>query len=52
MARGCDIVEAISKAKEFVTEALQSGADVAIGRGNGPVNHGFNPQKMIVYDNE
>jgi hydroxymethylpyrimidine/phosphomethylpyrimidine kinase len=52
MARGYDIVEAISKAKEFVTEALQSGADVAIGRGNGPVNHGFNPQKMIVYDNE
>ena len=45
MARGCDLREAIVHAKEYVTEAIRSGADIAIGHGFGPVNHGFNPQK-------
>ena len=48
MARGYDIVEAISAAKRFITEAIRSGADIEIGHGIGPVNHGFNPLKMII----
>ncbi len=52
MARGCSMVEAIAKAKRFITEAIASGADVTIGLGNGPVNHGFNPQKMLINDYE
>ena len=48
MARGYDIVEAISEAKRFITEAIRSGADIEIGHGIGPVNHGFNPLKMII----
>lgn len=48
MARGCSVVEAIDKAKRFVTEAIRCGSDVAIGRGIGPVNHGFNPLKMMI----
>ena len=49
IAQGCDMVEAIREAKNYVTEAIRSGADVEIGGGIGPVNHGFNPKKMLVY---
>ena len=52
IAQGCDMVEAIREAKSYVTEAIRSGADVKIGHGIGPVNHGFNPQRMVVYDVE
>jgi hydroxymethylpyrimidine/phosphomethylpyrimidine kinase len=50
MARGYDIVEAITEAKRFITEAIRNGADIEIGHGIGPVNHGFNPSKMIIYE--
>ena len=49
IARGCDMVEAIREAKNYVAEAIRSSADVEIGGGIGPVNHGFNPKKMLVY---
>lgn len=52
MARGCSMVEAIAEAKRFITEAIRSGADIEIGHGIGPVNHGFNSQKMMVYEIE
>lgn len=48
MARGCGMVEAIAEAKSFITEAIRSGADIEIGHGIGPVNHGFNPLKMMI----
>lgn len=48
MARGCSMHEAITEAKRYITEAIKSGADVTVGHGIGPVNHGFNPQKMII----
>ena len=50
MARGCGMVEAIAEAKSFITEAIRSGADIVIGHGIGPVNHGFNPKQMMVYE--
>ena len=52
IARGCKLEEAISRAKEYVTESIRHGADIAIGHGFGPVNHGFNPQKMLTYEIE
>ena len=52
IARGCKLGEAISRAKEYVTESIRHGADIAIGHGFGPVNHGFNPQKMLTYEIE
>ena len=52
IARGCKLEEAISLAKEYVTESIRHGADIAIGHGFGPVNHGFNPQKMLTYEIE
>ncbi|MBQ2906608.1 MAG: bifunctional hydroxymethylpyrimidine kinase/phosphomethylpyrimidine kinase [Bacteroidales bacterium] len=48
IARGLSLADAISEAKNYVTEAIRAGADVNIGNGIGPVNHFFNPQKMIV----
>ena len=52
IARGCKLEEAISRAKEYVTESIRHGADIAIGHGFGPANHGFNPQKMLTYEIE
>ena len=52
IARGCKLEEAISLAKEYVTESIRHGADIAIGHGFGPANHGFNPQKMLTYEIE
>ena len=51
LARGHKLEEAITAAKKFITEAIRSGADIEIGQGFGPVNHGFNPLKMQVYVN-
>ncbi len=48
IARGLTLEDSISEAKNYVTEAIRAGADINIGKGIGPVNHAFNPQKMIV----
>ena len=48
LARGLALEEAIIEAKKYISEAIQSGANIAIGHGFGPVNHGFNPLKMQV----
>ena len=50
--RGESINEAIAKAKSYISDAIRAGADVAIGNGFGPVNHGFNPVKMIINEAE
>ena len=46
LAKGAGMREAIRQAKNYVTAALQAGADVKIGHGHGPVNHFFNPMRM------
>ena len=50
IARGLSLEEAIAKAKEYITDAIRHGADIEIGKGYGPVNHGFNPLKMMIND--
>ena len=50
MARGLDMHQAISHAKDYITQAITTGANVKIGHGFGPVNHGFNPLKMLIHD--
>lgn len=52
IARGESINEAIAKAKSYISDAIRAGADVAIGNGFGPVNHGFNPLKMQTNERE
>ena len=48
IAKGDSIEESVAKAKQYVSDAISHGADVNIGNGHGPINHSFNPQKMLV----
>lgn len=47
LARGFDLKEAVKEAQEYVHGAIKEAADVVFGKGNGPLNHSYNPQKMI-----
>lgn len=48
LAMGYSLQESVQKAKEYITNAIEAGKNVEIGRGNGPVNHFFCPQKLII----
>lgn len=50
LAHGHTISEAVSLAQNYVFAAIEQGADVQLGMGNGPLNHFFNPQKQIKYE--
>ena len=50
IARGLCLEDAIAKAKEYITNAIRYGADIEIGKGYGPINHNFNPLKMMIND--
>jgi hydroxymethylpyrimidine/phosphomethylpyrimidine kinase len=41
LARSCDIEEAVRRAKEYISRAIEAGSGYAIGRGHGPVHHFF-----------
>ena len=47
LARGENLTKGAKSAKEYLGQAIISGADYEIGRGHGPVNHCFNPIKML-----
>ncbi|PZR14570.1 MAG: bifunctional hydroxymethylpyrimidine kinase/phosphomethylpyrimidine kinase [Flavobacterium psychrophilum] len=47
LAIGLSLKDAVTKAQEYVHGAILNAADVVIGKGNGPLNHSYNPQKMI-----
>ncbi len=51
-ARKLDMVLAIAEAKIYIQHAIESGKDVKTGEGNGPLNHFFNPVKLIRYELE
>ncbi len=40
LAKGYDLKESVGRAKSYLTGALMT--DLNLGRGNGPLNHGFN----------
>lgn len=48
LALGLDMRQAVEQAKTYLTHALAAGADVAVGKGHGPVNHFFKPQKLKI----
>ena len=52
LARGYELSAAVGAAKSYVFEAIKSGAEVRIGCGVGPVNHLFNPLRMLVYEKQ
>lgn len=47
LARGEDLTLAAKSAKKYIEQAIEFGAEYEIGHGHGPVNHGFNPLKML-----
>jgi hydroxymethylpyrimidine/phosphomethylpyrimidine kinase len=48
LAQGFPLNESIFKAQRYIEEAIITAKDLKIGKGNGPLNHFFNPQKIIV----
>lgn len=47
LAQGKSLLEAVSLGQKYIHQAIFQGKDVSIGKGNGPVNHFFKPQKLI-----
>lgn len=47
IAQGKTLYEAVSLGQQYIYKAIESGTDVQTGHGNGPLNHFFNPQKLI-----
>lgn len=47
IAQGKSLKEAVRLGQEYIYKAIFYGKDVEIGKGNGPVNHFFNPLKLI-----
>lgn len=48
LALGCPLAEAVAKAKEYVYKGIETGKDVHIGNGHGPLNHFHSPEKMHI----
>lgn len=47
VALGNEHAQSIAKSKEFIWNALYNGKDVKTGDGNGPINHFFDPQRLV-----
>ena len=47
LAQGKTLYDAVSLGQQYVYQAIENGKDVQTGFGNGPLNHFFNPQKLI-----
>lgn len=41
LAQGYGLDDSVRKAKEYITKAIETGADYVLGHGHGPVNHFF-----------
>lgn len=52
IAMGHGLADAVRLGQDYVHQAIREGAELQIGKGNGPLNHLFNPQKMIKYEME
>jgi len=46
IARGDNLYDAVDFAQQYVYKAIGYGRDVQTGKGNGPLNHFFNPLKL------
>ncbi len=47
IARGESFESAVNKAQQYVQGAIHAGKDLRIGKGNGPLNHFYDPQKLV-----
>jgi hydroxymethylpyrimidine/phosphomethylpyrimidine kinase len=43
LALGCELPQAVERARAYVVAAMAAGAEVQVGQGHGPLNHGFAP---------
>ncbi len=50
LSQGRSVEEAVALGQEYTHRAIAQGADVQTGKGNGPLNHFFNPQQLIKYE--
>ena len=48
LALGHSLSSAVAHARQFILQAIATGAQVRTGQGHGPLNHGFDPQLMHV----
>ncbi|MCD8193733.1 MAG: bifunctional hydroxymethylpyrimidine kinase/phosphomethylpyrimidine kinase [Tannerellaceae bacterium] len=47
LAMGAGLPDAVRLGKEYITQALEAGKDIAVGKGHGPVNHFFHPLPLL-----
>lgn len=52
IALGNDLDISISKSKKYIQNAIEQGKDVQTGKGHGPLNHFFDPQKLVKHELE
>jgi hydroxymethylpyrimidine/phosphomethylpyrimidine kinase len=50
IAQGKNLTDAVALGQEYVHQAILYGKDVSTGKGNGPLNHFFNPQQLIKHE--
>jgi len=48
LAQGLGLPDAVDRARTYIRGAIQAGAAVHTGHGQGPLNHGFAPLAMAV----
>lgn len=48
LARNLPLPKAVEQAKSYIQQAIESGCDIRTGNGDGPLNHFFAPEKLIV----
>lgn len=52
IALGDDLDTSIANSKNYIQSAIEHGKDVKTGEGHGPLNHFFDPQKLVKYEME
>lgn len=52
LALGNSMQQAVQLAKAYISKAIAAGSDVVTGKGNGPLNHFFQPQPLYKYEME
>ncbi|GAB2607585.1 bifunctional hydroxymethylpyrimidine kinase/phosphomethylpyrimidine kinase [Belliella aquatica] len=52
LAKGHELEEAVTKARNYIYQAILNGKTVKTGKGNGPLNHFYDPQKQIINEME
>jgi hydroxymethylpyrimidine/phosphomethylpyrimidine kinase len=48
LALGYTLSQAVAHARQYILQAIATGAQVRTGQGHGPLNHGFKPVVMHV----